>query len=188
MYQNRKNTNSQKVIASVVIILAVAILAVATTMLAKEGGENAGNTASTTPSTASSGTTGDSSASSPSSGTETGTGDSGAPDQNSSGATQAATYKDGTYTARSTYSTPGGPESITVTITVQSDIVGSASISQEASNQESQQYQEMFESGYKSFVVGKSLSSINVSRISGASLTTRGFNSALSQIKLQAQS
>lgn len=98
-----------------------------------------------------------------------------------------ATFKDGTYTATAKYDTPGGSQSMTVKLTVASGSVTDSSIQQTASSSEDQQFEDGFDSAYKSQVIGKKLSDINLHSVSGASLTTDGFNSALGDIAKQAQ-
>ena len=101
--------------------------------------------------------------------------------------TNASGYKDGTYTASTNYPVRGSIENISVTLTVKDGVVSTASISQSGSDPESRRYQSRFASAYKQYVIGKSITSLNLSRISGASLTTSGFNSALAQIKSEAK-
>ena len=98
-----------------------------------------------------------------------------------------STYKDGTYTASSSYQTPGGQEDITVKLSLANGAVTGTTISQAANNRESEQYQGSFKQNYSSYVVGKKLSDINLSRVSGSSLTSDGFNQALDQIMSQAK-
>ncbi len=107
---------------------------------------------------------------------------------NDTGTSTNTEYKDGSYTATGNYSSPGGSEKITVTVTLKDGVITDTSAESGATDQNSQEYQEQFISGYKSLVVGKSITSVNLSRVSGSSLTSQGFNSALSQIKSQAQS
>lgn len=97
-------------------------------------------------------------------------------------------YKDGTYTATGNYSSPGGNENITVTVTLKGGVIIDTSTVAGATDLDSKEYQEEFISGYQSLVVGKNISSVSLSRVSGSSLTSEGFNNALSQIKSQAQS
>ncbi len=96
-------------------------------------------------------------------------------------------YKDGTYTATGSYMSPGGNESLTVSLTLRGDIVADAAITPGANDGTSRRYQQMFISGCRQYVVGMSVDSIHLGRISGSSLTAGGFNAALSKIKTQAQ-
>lgn len=95
-------------------------------------------------------------------------------------------YKDGTYSAEGTYQTPGGRESIDVTVTLAGGIISDVSVSQNASSGEAAEYQEAFVSEYKTSVSGKNINDVSLSRVAGASLTPLGFNNALDKIKSDA--
>jgi len=101
--------------------------------------------------------------------------------------TTAGAYTDGSYTATGSYDSPGGNEKITVHITLAGDIITATSASSGAGDPEAREYQDMFISGYKQLVVGKNIASVRLSRVSGSSLTSQGFNNALAQIKQQAK-
>lgn len=105
--------------------------------------------------------------------------------QSTSGTSTGKTYKDGNYTANGTYRTPGGNETIEVKLTLASNKITSVSVSGDGDG-DSAEYQQMFEQGISSAVVGKSIDEANVSRVSGSSLTSTGFNNALDTIKQQA--
>lgn len=96
-------------------------------------------------------------------------------------------YRDGSYTATGTYSSPGGNEAIAVTVTLKNGIISDTSAQPKANDSDSAEYQAKFISGYKSLVVGKSIDTVSLSRVSGSSLTSKGFNSAISTIKTQAK-
>lgn len=96
-------------------------------------------------------------------------------------------YKDGSYTASSSYITPGGQQGITVNVTLKNGTVAGASVGQQADNQESRQYQRMFEQRYQSYILGQPVDNLNLFAVSGASLTTGGFDDALAQIRNQAR-
>ena len=97
-----------------------------------------------------------------------------------------ASYKDGTYTETGSYSSPGGRESIEVTVTLANDIITAASVKGDATSGESKEHQEDFISGYKTLVVGKDIDTVSLSRVAGSSLTSNGFNTALKLIKVDA--
>jgi uncharacterized protein with FMN-binding domain len=99
----------------------------------------------------------------------------------------SATYKDGTYTADSNFSTPGGRDNIALTLTIKDGVIADTSAKTMPPDNESVQFDQDFLDAYKKFVVGKSLSQVQVSRVAGASLTTQGFNNALEQIANQAK-
>jgi|GEM_PF-515556 len=100
---------------------------------------------------------------------------------------QSTTYTDGTYSASGTYKSPAGSEEVLVTLVVQNDTVLSSTFSATSDSGTSKNFQKQFADGYISQVVGKKLSDINVGKVSGSSLTAKGFNDALSQIKAQAK-
>lgn len=97
-----------------------------------------------------------------------------------------ATYADGTYIATTSYSTPGGQESLGLTVTIANNTIANITLDQKAKSGESMQYQSDFAAGYKSLVVGKKVNDISLSRVAGSSLTCNGFNTALDQIKTDA--
>lgn len=98
-----------------------------------------------------------------------------------------ATYKDGSYTTSGSYLSPGGQETINVSVTLKDSTVTATSIKQTADNQVSSSYQADFKQNFQKQVVGKKISTINLSRVSGSSLTSQGFNQALKQIETKAQ-
>lgn len=100
---------------------------------------------------------------------------------------EAATYKDGTYSATGSYVSPGGNERIAVTLTLENDIVSDVSATPQAASPTSRDYQSLFVKGYQTQVVGKDIDTLNLSRVSGSSLTSKGFNDALAQIRRQAR-
>jgi len=100
----------------------------------------------------------------------------------------SSTYKDGQYKATGSYDSPGGSESITVSITIKGNVITDTSATSGAQDPEAQLYQDQFIGGYKQKVVGQNVASVRLSRVSGSSLTSQGFNEALAQIKQQAQS
>ena len=101
--------------------------------------------------------------------------------------TKKSTYKDGTYTAIGSYNSPGGPDKISITLTLKNNIVSSVSAIPMAGDPKSANYQQRFISGYQTFVVGKNIDTIKLTNVSGSSLTPIGFNDALTKIKAQAK-
>jgi uncharacterized protein with FMN-binding domain len=100
----------------------------------------------------------------------------------------ASVYKNGSYTSTGAYTSPGGQQQIQVSVTLQNDKVTAASVVSKASDDESEEYQGKFASGFKALVIGKNIDDISLSRVSGSSLTSHGFNAALTTIKAQAKS
>lgn len=99
----------------------------------------------------------------------------------------ADSYKDGTYTAVGTYTSPAGPEEIDVKLTVKDNVVTDAEVTPKATNPKSKFMQGAFAGGYKEFVIGKKVNDITLTKVSGSSLTPMGFNAALEKIKSEAQ-
>lgn len=165
---------NQKLIASTLVIVAVIVLALVASAGAKQD-------ESTSQSETTSQVAGATDITSSTSNTTSTTGTT------ATTSTASSSYKDGTYTSSDSYSSPGGTEGIEVTVTVSSGVVTAATISQDATNHESEEYQDAFASSFKSKVVGQAIDSLSLSRVSGASLTTDGFNDALDQIRSQAQ-
>lgn len=96
-------------------------------------------------------------------------------------------YKDGTYSAVGSYRSPGGPDEIGVNVTLKDDIITTVSITPMPHDPTSKEYQAKFASGYQSLVLGKDISSVKLSAVSGSSLTPIGFNDAITKIKAQAK-
>ncbi|KND47678.1 MAG: FMN-binding protein [Parcubacteria bacterium C7867-006] len=96
-------------------------------------------------------------------------------------------YKDGSYSATGSYISPGGSESIAVTLTLKDDVVTSANVISQATRKESKEWQAKFISGVNAQVVGKKVDDIALTKVSGSSLTPKGFMDALNQIEAQAK-
>ena len=97
-------------------------------------------------------------------------------------------YADGTYTASSSYQTPETVETISVTLTLDNDVITEVNVIGDPQARETQQYQGQFIGGISDVVVGKNIDEISVSRVAGSSLTSKGFNSAVDKIKSEASS
>lgn len=114
--------------------------------------------------------------------TSTGSG-SGPTDSTGSG---AGTYTDGTYTADGSYQTPESVETITVTVTLQDDVITAVEVVGDPQKRESEQYQGEFIGGIAEVVEGQDIDDIQVSRVAGSSLTSGGFNDAIEKVKAEA--
>lgn len=101
--------------------------------------------------------------------------------------TTATNFKDGTYSANGSYQTPGGTESIDVSVTLSSGTITDAKVALNARGGEAEEYQSKFASGFKSQVVGKKINEVSLTRVAGSSLTPKGFNSAIADIENQAK-
>jgi len=104
-------------------------------------------------------------------------------DETSMTSTATRAYKDGMYSATGSYVSPGGNESIDVTLAIADGKITTASATTHAATSTSSQYQSEFKNNFKSLVIGKSVDEISLSRVAGSSLTSNGFNDALEQIK-----
>lgn len=94
-------------------------------------------------------------------------------------------YTDGTYEATGAYSTPGGRETIEVSVTLKDGVVEDVTVTGDGTG-EARQYQNEFISAYKDRVVGKNIEAVSLSRVAGSSLTSNGFNDAIDEIKADA--
>lgn len=99
----------------------------------------------------------------------------------------AGNYKDGEYSAEGDYTSPGGAESMDVTLTLKNGVVTDANVVSNAERPISKQMQTKFIGGYKELVVGKKIDEINLSKVSGSSLAPKGFNDAVEKIKTEAK-
>lgn len=99
----------------------------------------------------------------------------------------AALYEDGTYSVVGNYNSPGGPESINVTATLKNDIVTAVEVVSNAVLPNSKKFQGIFIANYKPLVIGKNIDSIQLDKVSGSSLTPKGFNDALADIRTEAK-
>lgn len=185
MYPEQPANKNQKAIAAAMVVLAIIVVAVVVTVMNKKQTPSNQTTEATNTSNTVETTATDTTTTQPFTATSTTTTDT---TTSSSTSSASSTYKDGTYTASDSYQTPGGEEDITVNVTLKGDIVSAITVSQRANNHDSQEYQTAFAQNYKSQVVGKKISAIKLSRVSGSSLTSEGFNAALEQIKTKAQS
>jgi uncharacterized protein with FMN-binding domain len=109
----------------------------------------------------------------------TGGGDTGG---DSGGGTDAS-YEDGTYTADGSYQAPSGTESITVELTLADDKVTDVTVTPHATDPTAKGMQANFAGGIADQVVGQDIDQLNVTRVSGSSLTSAGFTTAVAAIK-----
>jgi uncharacterized protein with FMN-binding domain len=112
-------------------------------------------------------------------GTDAGT-DGGAP------ANTDASYADGTYSADGSYNAPSGNESITVEVTLAGDEITAITVTPHATDPTAKGHQAEFVSGIADQTVGKDIDTLDVTRVSGSSLTSGGFKVAIEAIKEQA--
>lgn len=96
-------------------------------------------------------------------------------------------YKNGTYTADGTYKSPAGKERVQVTLVLKDDVVVESTVTATSPSPKSTRYMGLFMANYKTYVIGKNIDSIQLDKVSGSSLTPKGFNDALSKIKVEAK-
>jgi uncharacterized protein with FMN-binding domain len=107
-------------------------------------------------------------------------------DSTASTGSDAASYADGTYSAEGSYQTPESVETITVTVTLEDDVITAVEVTGDPQKRESEQYQGEFIGGIAEVVEGQDIDEIQVSRVAGSSLTSGGFNDAIEKIKAEA--
>lgn len=173
------NNSKQKFVVAFVMLAAIVIVALGVTFFQGKNAESSSDAPVNAQSTNPSSTTSTSFSSSSSSSATSSPSDS---------SVAASEYKDGTYSASGSYVSPGGKEKLDLSLTVKDGVVTGSTVTQVANNRDSANYQTKFREGYKPFVIGKPLSEISLSRVSGSSLTSQGFNEALEDIKSQANS
>jgi uncharacterized protein with FMN-binding domain len=105
----------------------------------------------------------------------------------SADSSSAGTFKDGDYEAEGSYSNPGGQSTVKVALTLADDTITDVTVTPEATNGTSRQYQAKFAGGIADEVVGKSIDDLQVGAVAGSSLTSQGFNQAIEQIQGDAQ-
>lgn len=98
-------------------------------------------------------------------------------------------YKNGTYTADVTYKAPDQlTHPVQVTLTLTNDVVTASEVTFGAeSNGTTAVRQKSFAATYKTLVIGKPITSINLSRVGGSSLTTNAWNNAKEKIEAEAK-
>jgi uncharacterized protein with FMN-binding domain len=105
----------------------------------------------------------------------------------SSSAAASGGFKDGTYTARGDYTSPGGASAVDVKLTLKGDTVTALTVTPKAENPTAKGYEGAFASGVGPKVIGKKLTDLNVTKVSGSSLTSQGFDRAIAAIEKTAK-
>lgn len=101
-------------------------------------------------------------------------------------ATSSGSYADGEYSATGEYQSPGGPESIEVTVALEGNVVTAVTVTGNASAGTAVRYQTEFSGGIDAEVVGVNIDELSVDKVAGSSLTSGGFNDAIDKIKADA--
>ncbi len=100
----------------------------------------------------------------------------------------ATAYRDGTYRANGSYTSPGGGESVMVSLTLKGDVITDATFAGNTENATSKLLQDKFAAGYRTQVIGKNIDSLQLGVVNGSSLTPIGFMDAVAKIKAEARS
>jgi len=109
------------------------------------------------------------------------------PSADASDDTSTPTFTDGSYTEDGEYNSPGGEEKIEVKVTLAGGVITAVTVTSDPSNDATaKQYQAQFIKGISAEVVGKKIDSLSVSKVSGSSLTSMGFNAAIKKIEADA--
>lgn len=98
----------------------------------------------------------------------------------------ASGYKDGTYNTTATYMSPGGTDNLGVAVTLKNNTISAVTVTNMAGDGTSKMYQNRFIGGIQAAIIGKSIADLKVGVVSGASLASSAFNSALTTIRTQA--
>lgn len=98
---------------------------------------------------------------------------------------EATTYRNGLYSTEVNYRTPAGMYKMDVSLTLSNDTITNSNISFDTAASKSD-YSGDFAGGYENEVIGKDLDTVDLSRVGGASLTSKAFNSAIATIKTKA--
>ncbi len=102
--------------------------------------------------------------------------------------TTESTGVSGTFSYATNYGTPKGETEMTVSFTVQEGVISAFSLQGNPQHKTSREYQVLYEGKAGDFVIGKNISEIQdlPSVVNGSSLTSTGFNDALSQLRVEA--
>lgn len=103
------------------------------------------------------------------------------------GSTTAKTIADGTYSKTGNYRSPAQSEDVTFAFTVKAGVVQGVELKNRSTNPTSQKFQGLFAEGIKELVIGKKVSELGTfDRVNGSSLTPKGFNQAVTELKAEA--
>ena len=75
----------------------------------------------------------------------------------------------------------------TFTVTIANDAVSDVTVKTVKADPTATQYESQFIGGIKAAIVGKKIDDLNVTRVAGSSLTSQGFDNALTKIKSDAK-
>jgi uncharacterized protein with FMN-binding domain len=93
-------------------------------------------------------------------------------------------YADGTYSATGQYG--GLPSSIGVSVTLVEGVITAVTVTPQATDPTSLDYQTRFARAIPALVVGRNIDEVTLSKVAGSSGTPDGFNAAIQRIKAEA--
>jgi uncharacterized protein with FMN-binding domain len=93
-------------------------------------------------------------------------------------------YTDGTYNASGQYGSL--PSSIGVSVTLDEGVITAVTVTPQATDPTSLDYQTRFARAIPALVVGRNIDEVNLSKVAGSSGTPDGFNAAIQRIKAEA--
>jgi uncharacterized protein with FMN-binding domain len=93
-------------------------------------------------------------------------------------------YADGTYNATGQYGSL--PSSIGVSVTLVEGVITAVTVTPQATDPTSLDYQTRFARAIPALVVGRNIGEVNLSKVAGSSGTPDGFNAAIQRIKTEA--
>lgn len=108
------------------------------------------------------------------------------PEPTSAGGKATPDYADGSYTADGGYQSPGGAESVTVTLTLADNTITELEVTGSGGSPNAKKFQGEFIENIDDIAVGRSIADLDVSKVAGSSLTSGGFNEALDKIRADA--
>jgi uncharacterized protein with FMN-binding domain len=93
-------------------------------------------------------------------------------------------YADGTYNATGQYGSLSS--SIGVSVTLVDDVITAVTVTPQATDPTSLDYQTRFARAIPALVVGRNIDEVSLSKVAGSSGTPDGFNAAIQRIKAEA--
>jgi uncharacterized protein with FMN-binding domain len=99
-------------------------------------------------------------------------------------ASRRSKYADGTYNATGQYGSL--PSRIGVSVTLVDGVITAVTVTPQATDPTSLDYQTRFAQAVPALVVGRNIDEVNLSKVAGSSGAPEGFNAAIQQIKAEA--
>lgn len=95
-------------------------------------------------------------------------------------------YRNGAYQVTGNYVSPGGPREVKVTLVLTEGLITGAETKATATDATSKRFQGEFVDNFKPMVIGKNIDEVVLTKVSGSSLTPKGFNDAVEKVKVEA--